>query len=202
MAIKIYSDAKQVILSEGQKLITTKQNNPIRRYAIAVQNTAWKNVRSTAPEQYREILAAVLETTAKGILLDYVKAFTLTPAEITEEWFTEEYLLDRALGSNSEWLSKEELEKGWLASATRNKIIENNPAYKENTNYRKTANAFAEMVLKLSGKTTILETKYIDWILTKLEETDLDTEFGAFVVKRLESMKNKPVKTDIDLDIL
>ena len=198
---RVFTSKDMVITAEGERVISGKLNNPVRKYFISIDATPWNNIKQSVPEQYKELIGAVLDKTARDILLDAVRNSTATPGEVPAAWFTEDNLLDRATNGASDWLSKEELEEAWKASSTRSRIIETE-TYKTNQNYRKTANAFAEMVLKLSGKTTFLEEKYQDWILSKLDDKDLETEFGVFVTMRISRMKGKEKKQEYDLDIL
>lgn len=198
---RVYTSKDMVITAEGERVISGKLNNPVRKYFLSIDATPWNNIKQSVPEQYKELIGAVLDKTARDILLDAVRNSTATPGEVPTAWFTEENLLDRATNGASDWLSKEELEESWKASDTRKRIIECE-AYKTNQSYRKTANAFAEMILKLSGKTTYIEEKYQDWILSKLSDSDLDTEFGTFVTSRISRMKTRERKPEFDLDIL
>ncbi len=201
MMLRVFTSKEMVITTEGERVISGKLNNPVRKYFISIDATPWNNIKASIPEQYKELVSAVLDKTARDILLDAVRNSTATPGELPADWFTEANLLDRATNGASDWLSKEELEEAWKTSETRKRIIETEN-YKNNHSYRKTANAFAEMVLKLSGKTTFLEEKYQDWILSKLSETDLETEFGTFVTMRISRMKGREKKAEFDLDIL
>lgn len=198
---RVFTSKDMVITDNSQRVISGKLNNPVRKYFISIDANPWHNIKVSVPEQYKELIGAVLDKTARDILLDAVRNSTATPGELPASWFTEENLLDRATNGASDWMSKEELEEAWKASDTRKRIIETDN-YKNNPAYRKTANAFAEMVLKLSGKTTFLEEKYQDWILSKLSESDIDTEFGTFVTMRISRMKGKEKKQELDLDIL
>jgi hypothetical protein len=109
--------------------------------------------------------------------------------------------MSEAVGGASDWMSKEELTAAWERSATRAKFTQN-PRYAGDINYRKAVNAYTDMVLKLAGKTTVYKPEECDKIIAKMDASDLDTEFGAFVVRRLEQIRNKPQKQELDLDCL
>jgi len=54
----------------------------------------------------------------------------------------------------------------------------------------------------MSGKTTQYKESELDLILAKLENNDIDSEIGSFIMRRVESIRNKPAKEMIDMDIL
>lgn len=187
--------------TEGTKIIFGRINNPTRKYWIQIPNTAWNGL-DTIPEQYRAIVEAALDNAAKDILLSYVKAYTISPSELPAHIFSPENIIDAAGNNDSSWLSKEELETAWKESDTRKRIIETDK-YKNNAEYRKVANLYADYILKLSGKRADIPADKLDWILAKIEDTDLSGEFGIFVSKRISALKmKKNEKKEIDLDLI
>src|SRR5690606_39585531 len=60
-------------------------------------------------------------------------------------------LVECASGANSNWLSKEELEQAWKASATR-KAFYGDARFSANPAYRKAVGKFEELVLKIAAK--------------------------------------------------
>ena len=186
---------------EGLKTIFARINNPTRKFWVQIEPTAWAEIQN-APEAYRPVIEAALDNAAKIILTDYVKAYTVSPSELPAHIFSAESILDRAGDNDSSWLSKEELENAWKESDTRKRIIENNK-YKDSAEYRKVANLYAEYILKLSGKRADIPKDKLDWILAKIEDTDLESEFGLFVSRRISQLKTKKeVNKEIDLDLI
>jgi hypothetical protein len=69
--------------------------------------------------------------------------------------------------------------------------------------YRKVANLYAEYILKLSGKRADIPRDKLDWILAKIEDSDLESEFGLFVSRRISQLKTKKeTNKEIDLDLI
>lgn len=191
------------LCAENERTIVQRWKAPARAVAINVSNAPWSNLEADGvPEQYRAILAAVLEGAAKSILKRTVEAFNVIPATISPALFTSDALIDEATSGASEWMSKEELTEAWNTSATRKALILDNPKYKESAAYRRAANAYAELVLKLAGKTSSYEPEDLDWLLAKFHNDDLNTELGAFMVRRVEMLQRKPQRPAIDRDAL
>ena len=191
------------LCAENERTIVQRWKAPARAVAINISNAPWTNLETDGvPEQYRAILAAVLEGAAKSILKRTVEAFNVIPATISPALFTSEALIDEATTGASEWMSKEELTEAWNTSATRKALILDNPKYKESAAYRRAANAYAELVLKLAGKTSSYEPEDLDWLLAKFHNDDLNTELGAFMVRRVEMLQRKPQRPAIDRDAL
>ena len=191
------------LCAENERTIVQRWKAPARAVAINISNAPWANLETDGvPEQYRAILAAVLEGAAKSILKRTVEAFNVIPATISPALFTSEALIDEATTGASEWMSKEELTEAWNTSATRKALILENPKYKESAAYRRAANAYAELILKLAGKTSSYEPEDLDWLLAKFNEADLNTELGAFMVRRVEMLQRKPQRPTIDRDAL
>ena len=61
---------------------------------------------------------------------------------------------------------------------------------------------FEELVLKMAAKNAAYQPEELDKILAKLHDDDLNGEFGLFVVRRIEQIRNKPAAATIDLDVL
>lgn len=191
------------LCAENERTIVQRWKAPARAVAINISNAPWANLETDGvPEQYRAILAAVLEGAAKSILKRTVESYNVIPATISPALFTSEALIDEATTGASEWMSKEELTEAWNQSATRKALILDNPKYKESAAYRRAANAYAELVLKLAGKTSAYEPEDLDWLLAKFNEADLNTELGAFMVRRIEMLQRKPQRPTIDRDAL
>lgn len=200
-----YTDpnAAATVRATNERTIVQRWKAPARAVAINISNAPWDDLEvNGVPEQYRAILAAVLESAAKGILKRNIESFNVTPATISAALFTGEALIEEATSGASEWMSKEELTEAWNASVTRRMMIVENPKYKESAAYRRAANAYADLVLKLAGKTSAYEPEDLDWLLAKFHDADMNTELGAFLVRRVEMLQRKPQRPTIDRDAL
>ena len=191
------------LCADNERTIVQRWKAPARAVAINISNAPWNDLEvNGVPEQYRAILSAVLEGAAKSILKRHVESFNTTPATLSAALFTGDALIEEATSGASEWLSKEELTEAWNASVTRRVMIVENPKYKESAAYRRAANAYADLVLKLAGKTSAYEPEDLDWLLAKFHDADLNTELGAFLVRRVEMLQRKPQRPTIDRDAL
>lgn len=184
------------------RLIECSFRSPARYAACFIPSDAWAQLsESVGNATYKALLCSVLDKAAKSILSARLENMSVFPREIDDAIFSADAILSEAAGNNSEWMTKEELTMAWEQSATRGKFT-SNPKYAGDLNYRKAVNAFADMVLKLAGKTTTYKPEECDKILAKLEAEDMDTDMGAFIVRRLEQIRNKPARAEIDLDCL
>ena len=200
-----YTDpnAAATVRATNERTIVQRWKAPARAVAINISTAPWDNlVTDRVPEQYRAILSAVLEGAAKSILKRHVESFNVIPASISPALFTSDALIEEATTGASEWMSKEELTEAWNLSATRKALILDNPKYKESAAYRRAANAYADLVLKLAGKTSSYEPEDLDWMLAKFSSDDMNTELGAFLVRRVEMLQRKPQRPTIDRDAL
>lgn len=200
--LTVYTDPKQApTIAAGQRAITARFRNPSRSATVVISNDAWTTMASQVPATYASLLGAVLETAAKSILSRRLESMSIWPSTIDSAILTPDAILSEASGANTEWLTREELTAAWEASATRQAFI-TNPAYNSNKAYRQAVDMFKELILKLAGKTSQYQESELDKILAKMNEADFETEFGGFIIKRVEALKNKPAKSAIDLDIL
>lgn len=199
------SKAAALAMNADQRLITARFRNPARMASVVIPADAWKQLDAAmtneAAAPYKPLLSAVLETAAKAILTRRIGDMQLFPTEIDTSIFTADAILAEATSGNSDWMTKEELTAAWDNSATRKKFT-TNPKYVSNAAYRKAVEAYKDMILKLSGKTTQYEENELDAIVSKLDSTDLDTELGAFILRRVEQIRNKPAKPAFSLDLL
>ena len=74
--------------------------------------------------------------------------------------------------------------------------------FSSNPAYRKAVGKFEELVLKMAAKNAAYQPEELDKILAKIHDDDLMGEFGMFVVRRIEQIRNKPAAATIDLDVL
>ena len=187
----------------GQRLIIITQRNPSRIAAVIVPANAWEDVSNSlgAASPYVPLLHAVLDTAAKAILTRRIGDMSVFPTSIQTDIFSADAVLAEAASGNTEWLSKEELTQAWEGSATRAKFT-NDPRYTANKNYRISVDKFKELIIKLAGKTSAYSPSELDSMIVKLHPSDHNTEFGAFVLRRIQALQNKPARDEIDLDCL
>ena len=140
-------------------------------------------------ESFRALVESVLMSAAEQVLKDWVND-NPNSAEMSVELFNRNVLAAGFMVKQDNWMSKEALEVGFTASATWKRIT-SRPEFKSNAVYQVQANRFKDTILKLSGKAVQLEADKCDVILAKLEDVDLETPFGEFVVKRLTTLKAK-----------
>ena len=200
-AITISRNPESVSPAANERLIIVRFKNPARAAAIAIPAEPWERMKNEVPLAYASLLDAVLEKAAKDILSATLASFTTWPSEIDAARFTFDALMEQASGSNSGWLSKEELANAWKASATR-KAFYGDARFGSNPAYRKAVAKFEELVLKMAAKNAAYQPEELDKILAKLHDDDLNGEFGLFVVRRIEQIRNKPQAATIDLDVL
>ncbi len=197
--ITIHRNPESAMPAEGERIITARFKNPARSATICIPVEPFNSLASV-PDAYRGLLDAILEKAARDILSAYLNGFTQWPTTIPADRFTNDAFVECASGANSNWLSKEELEQAWKASATR-KAFYGDARFNANPVYRKAVGKFEELVLKMAAKNAAYQSEELDKILAKLHDDDLNGEFGLFVVRRIEQIRNKPAAT-IDLDVL
>ena len=199
--VTISRNPENVTPSASERLIIVRFKNPARAAAIAIPAEPWERMKREVPLAYASLLDAVLEKAAKDILSVTLASFTTWPTEIDAMRFTFDALMEQASGSNSGWLSKEELAAAWKASATR-KTFYGDARFGSNPAYRKAVGKFEELVLKMAAKNAAYREDELDKILAKLDDEDLTSEFGTFIVRRIEQIRNKPMTAEVDLDLL
>ena len=200
-AITISRNPESVTPATNERLIIVRFKNPARAAAIAIPAEPWERMKREVPMAYASLLDAVLEKAAKDILSAALASFTTWPSEIDAMRFTFDALMEQAAGSNSGWLSKEELANAWKASATR-KAFYGDARFGTNPAYRKAVGKFEELILKMAAKNASYKEEELDKILAKIADDDLTSEFGTFIVRRIEQMRNKPMTAEVDLDLL
>ena len=157
----------------------------------------------TAPElndsPFRALVESALMSAAETVLRDWVNQDGDQCFEIPAEQLFRPNLVEVFLGRES-WMPKEALDVAFTQSATWSRIVAR-PEFKSNKSYQRAANLFKDSILKLAGKNTSLKPELCDALLVKLDDRDLNTEFGAFVVKRLGQIKNRTAE-EFDLSAL
>ena len=198
--ITIHRNPESAMPTADERIITARFKNPARSATICIPAEPFNSLASV-PDAYRGLLDAILEKAARDILSAILSGFTQWPTTVPANRFTHDALLEQASGANSNWLSKEELEQAWKASATR-KAFYGDARFSANPAYRKAVGKFEELVLKMAAKNAAYQPEELDKILAKLHDDDLNGEFGLFVVRRIEQIRNKPAAAAIDLDVL
>lgn len=151
------------------------------------------------PESFRALVEAALASQAVEVLKSFCEE-NPNSMEIPSELFTRPNLTESFLVRGDSWLTKSELELGFTASKTW-KRISSDERFNSNQTYKNAANAFRDTILKLSGKAVTLEVSKCDAILSKLEDDDLESQVGQFIVKRINAIRAKSNEA-IDFDSL
>lgn len=183
------------------RTIVVRWKSPARLVAVTIPNDAFVTMRTEVPAAYIPLIEATLEDTAKGIIKRFIESHSLSPTTIPDGAFTSAALIEAATISHTDWLTKEELTTLWQASTTRSKLV-TDPRYGSSKEYRVAVNYFSELVIKFAGKTSQFKPVELDKVLAKLDDADLQSELGAFIVRRVEALKNKPAASEIDLDLI
>lgn len=148
------------------------------------------------PESFRGLVELVLRNTAEKVLKTFCNEnpnnYEMLPGMFERPALTESFLSEA-----NGWMTKQQIELAFTASATWKRIT-SRPEFQTNATYQKAAGMFKDNILKLAAKPTSFEADKCDVILSKLEVSDLDTEFGAFVARRLAAMKARVVVEDVD----
>lgn len=199
-AITIHRNPEAAFPATGERIITARFKNPARSATICIPAEPF-NMLASVPDAYRGLLDAILEKASRDVLSAYLNGFTSWPTTIPADRFTHDALLEQASGANSNWLGKEELESAWKASATR-RAFYGDARFGTNPAYRKAVGKFEELILKMAAKNAAYREEELDKILAKIADDDLTSEFGTFIVRRIEQIRNKPMMAEVDLDLL
>lgn len=151
------------------------------------------------PESFRALVESALMSAAEEVLKRHVNE-NPNQMEVSADVFARTALTEAFLQRGDSWLTKQELEVGFTASATWARIA-GREEFKSNKAYQAAAHSFKDTILKLTGKNVQIDSDRCDTILAKLEDSDLETEFGQFVVRRLSALKAR-VSQDVDFSSL
>ena len=203
--LNVYSKAEsaRAVLRDNEKTVKQGFKNPARAAFVNVPSEAWDKLKNSGiPDQYASLLDAVLVTAAKSIIKRAVDNLSgAIPATMPAQWFTADAILEEATATNNGMMSKAELEDAWQQSETRKRIM-GSERYRTSREYRIAANAYADLILGLTARKPDYKDDDLDKMIAKLDDADLDTDFGAFVLRRVDAIKNKPAKPAFDLDLL
>jgi hypothetical protein len=204
MAFRVHTAiaSAAAIVAVGEKIVSVRWNETSKQSkqerAIVVPMECLSAV--DAPESFRALIECALQSAARSVLKDFCED-NPNSFEVDEEKFSRVSLSEYFVsGNGSNWLGKKELEIAFTSSATWKRIA-SRPEFQNNKTYQAVANRFKETILKLSGKATQIPGEQCDVLLSKIEDSDLSTPFGEFVVSRLDAMKNRKTE-EIDFDSL
>ncbi len=183
------------------RTIVVRWKSPARMVAVTIPNDAFTAAEREVPSNYLPLIIATLEDTAKQVIKRFIENHSVTPSTIADTNFTSAALIEAATTAHTDWLTKEELTQLWTASATRNRLV-SDPRYASSKEYRVAVNYFSELVIKFAGKTSQFKPVELGKGLAKLDDADLTSEMGAFIIRRVEAQRNKPTVMEIDLDCL
>ena len=158
----------------------------------------------TAPEldatPFHALVESALMLAAETVLRDHVNAEGDSCFEIPLELFNRPNLIETFMGRD-QWLSKGALDLAFTQSATWKRITSRHE-FKSSRAYQKAADAFRSDITKLSGRAVRFSPDRCDMLIAKLEESDFNTEFGSFVIKRLNQIKTKQGNDEYDISAL
>jgi hypothetical protein len=139
---------------------------------------------SEIPESFRPLVKKALEIAAENQLKDYVNDNGMA-TEIPGEYLTRPALSEAFIGQTL-WIERDRLEILFTKSALWISRV-NSPKW-ESEQYRKLADKVKAEYLSLAGKKTRIEKEKAETLLAIIPESDLDSEFGIFVSRRLGQM--------------
>lgn len=184
---------------QAAKLIKALFRKPTRYAAVLLHTDLFVQVNEYCPEQYRVIVTAALEGAAERLLRRELASYSQWPSSLDGGLFCDQAILGEAEMAGFVWLSKDELETAWRASATRSLLV-NREAYKTSKAYRMAYAALEGDILKLAAKQAAIKREDLEFILAKLLPEDIDTEFGVFVTRRVDMLLNKQQRAVDEVD--
>lgn len=140
--------------------------------------------------EWSDVVNAVLVQQASDSLKAWrganMSASSVPAALFTQSALREAFLTD---GSGAVNFTREQLDAEFSKSATWQRIV-GSQNYRGNPQYRSVAAMFKEKILSLAGRSHgSLTDDDLDRILAKLEEQDLDTQLGAYLVRRIQKIR-------------
>lgn len=190
------------VLAVGEVSISKRWNETSKQKSQErAVNLSFECVKAPeVPESFRALVEAVLSSQAVEVLKEFCDS-NPNSFEIPQDLFDRPNLCESFINRGENWLTKQELELSFTNSATW-KRISSRPEFQSNQVYKNAANAFRETILKLTGKAVNLNADKCDAILSKIEDSDLETSFGQFVSKRLISLRAKSSADSVDFGSL
>jgi hypothetical protein len=202
-SIKFESANMSTEQKAAKKLISVSFRQPARTAACFIPAEAWQALTNSigASSHYLPLLDAVLISAAKRILSRRIGDMSVFPSEIDDSIFSGEAILSEATSSNTEWISKEDLLELFAKSATMAKF-KASPKYGKDKAFTKALDALKERIGKLSGKTSQFTPEELDKLIVYLHPDDLETDMGAFILRRIEQIRNRPAPATDDMSAL
>lgn len=184
----------------GQRLVTKKFNQTAAQQGMerAVFIPSECLSAPEVPDAFRPLVEAALMQAAVSALTKWVKQGNTENYSIPAELFHRPALVEEFMGQES-WMDKSQLDAAFTASATWSRIT-GRPEWKSSPVYRKKAEYIKEHLLKLSGKRVSIKPELCDQLISIIDEKDLSTEFGVFVLKRLQQIRDR-VAEEGEIDI-
>ena len=190
------------ILGTGQRLVSKKFNETTKQKAmerhVIIPMECVTVTESEVNSQFKPLVESALMSAAVAVLSNTIKEKGENCFELELSIFDRPRLIEAFLGGDT-WYSKEELEILFAKSATF-KRMESRPEFLSNAMYKARVMAYKANILKLAAKNISMPVDACDKILASLEESDLDTEFGSFAVKRLSQLRIKAEQEVVDID--
>lgn len=154
---------------------------------------------SAVPSQFRPLVEASLQATAKAILARILSTGSVWPTEIDAAYFAHAALISGAMPSN--WVKSDDLKTWWSQSATLT-AWQSRADWATNKALRRQVEEFSELVLKLSAKNATLTETQAERVLSKLQDADLSSDEGEFIARRIEQILSKAQEMPADTDLL
>lgn len=204
LTIHTSREAAQAAQIPDAKLIEVFKRNPTKYAGVWLDTIHVPDTREV-PEQYRAIVDSAVMKAIKAIVDDHAFSGTYEPSWIPADKLTCDAIMLATTASATTWLSKEEVAKGWEASATyktfKARMLEREGAARKA--YAKVLDAFSEDINKLSAKSVkSITPEQATKMLAKIDDADLQTAWGEFIAARLTTIASKEEPESIDLDSL
>lgn len=150
---------------------------------------------------WSEVVNAVLLQQASDSLKQFrtnnPMASTVPASMFTAAQLREDFLA----GGSGLSMDKETLEKLYCASSTHQAFI-NSDKFKFNQQYRTLVDVFKGKIVSLAGRSHgSLSDSDLDAIVAKLHDSDLSTQFGVYVVSRVQQIKKKREEEGNEMDL-
>lgn len=190
------------LLAPGERLVSKKFNQTsvqkaMERHAIIPMECVTV-AASECSEQFKALVESALMSAAVAVLANAVKEGGEQCMEVQASIFERPRLIEAFMGAET-WFTKDELDALFAKSATFKRMA-SRPEYSSNAMYRSRVAAYKANILKLAAKNISMPVDACDKLLASLEESDLDTEFGSFAVKRLSQLRTKAETEVVDID--
>ena len=176
---------------------TEKQAAKIRAFNVPRLNL----VAPEVPESFRALVESAILSAAHDVVKAHVNlngelCYSIPAFELDRSALVE-FATSRG---DADWVSADDL-VAWLKDSATWKRITNREEFKLNPAFRKVAEGFFDNLAKLSGKKARLNPELANTMITKIEESDMNSEVGIFVLRRLSELSKREV-VEIDLSAL